>query len=167
MPTTTLKINRPDDELYIIKIDGSDKKIVLDMMDVDLPYKANKTYADINKAYDVCKGNIQAIQNKYKGSGNKGAKRGLMSDEEREISAEYKKMYEKCSGYCDQLLGEGVMDAIFHKHYYVTMFDDLFTQLEPIIEEMQKNLPAVKERIQKKYGSTNAAEETGTVLKAG
>lgn len=164
MPTTTLKINRPDDELYIIKIDGSDKQIVLDMMDVDLPYKANKTYADISHAYDVCKGNIQAIQNKYKGS-KSGKKTGLMTDEEREISGEYKKMYEKCCTYCDQLLGDGVMEAIFHKHYYVTMFDDLFAQLDPVITQMQKNLPNVKERIRKKYGDSSA-EESGEVLAA-
>lgn len=162
MPTTTLKINRPDDELYRIKIDGTDKEIVFDMMDVDLPYKANKAYADISKNYDICKGNIQAIQKKYQNQPD-AKKYGVMTQAEREISAEYKKMYEKDCAICDQLLGEGVMDAIFHKHYYVTMFDDLFEQINPVIEQMKNNLPTVEKRIREKYGNSQKADQGETL----
>lgn len=162
MPTTTLKINRPDDELYRIKIDGTDKEIVFDMMDVDLPYKANKAYAEISRNYDLCKGNIQAIQKKYANQPN-AQKYGVMTQAEREISAEYKKMYEKDCAICDQLLGEGIMDAIFHKHYYVTMFDDLFEQINPVIEQMKNNLPTVEKRIREKYGNSQKADQGETL----
>lgn len=164
MAEKSIDLKRNDDEVYIIKFAGTDAQIVLDMMDVEFPSKANKAYTDISKNLDICRGNIVAIQNKYKNDPKANKTIGIMTKEQVEISAEYKKMYEKDRAVCDALFGEGTMRAIFGDRNYFTMFNDLFEAILPVINEMKSNIGKIEKRIKKKYGSTGSSAEDPDVL---
>ena len=153
-----IRIKRREDEVYRINISDDGQEIVFDLLDINLPYKVNKAFMDIEKNLKYCEGNILAIKNKYKNQ--KPVKKGMITQEELEIQNEYRKMYQKDREAMDELLGKGTMQALFGDSNYLTMFDDLFEQLEPHLSRLEINVDSVKERLKKKYhiGENNRNE---------
>ena len=154
MAENKLRIQRKEDEVYRINISDDGQESVFDLLDINLAYKVNKAFQDVEKNYSVCEGNILAIKNKYKNQ--KETKVGMLTKEEIEISNEYKKMYEKNRVAMDSLLGKGTMHA---------MYDDLFTALEPHLSNIEINVDSVKDRLMKKYGKKKNKKDDG-ILRA-
>ncbi len=163
MAENKLRIQRKEDEVYRINISDDGQEIVFDLLDINLAYKVNKAFQDVEKNYSVCEGNILAIKNKYKNQ--KETKVGVLTKEEIEISNEYKKMYEKNRVAMDSLLGKGTMHALFGDRDYLTMYDDLFTALEPHLSNIEINVDSVKDRLMKKYGKKKNKKDDG-ILRA-
>ena len=61
-----IRIKRREDEVYRINISDDGKEIVFDLLDINLPYKVNKAFTDVERNLQVCEGNVVAIRNKYK-----------------------------------------------------------------------------------------------------
>jgi hypothetical protein len=157
-----IRIKRREDEVYRINISDDGQEIVFDLLDINLPYKVNKAFMDIEKNLKYCEGNILAIKNKYKNQ--KSVKKGMITQEEQEIQNEYRKMYQKDREAMDELLGKGTMQALFGDNNYLTMFDDLFEQLEPHLSRLEINVDSVKERLKKKYHIGKNNRNDGSVL---
>lgn len=157
-----IRIKRREDEVYRINISDDGQEIVFDLLDINLPYKVNKAFMDIEKNLKYCEGNILAIKNKYKNQ--KPVKKGMITQEELEIQNEYRKMYQKDREAMDELLGKGTMQALFGDSNYLTMFDDLFEQLEPHLSRLEINVDSVKERLKKKYHIGENNRNDGSVL---
>ena len=88
----------------------------------------------------------------------------MLTQEELEIQNEYRKMYQKDREAMDELLGKGTMYALFGDSNYLTMFDDLFEQLEPHLSRLEINVDSVKERLKKKYHIGENRGDNGAVL---
>lgn len=88
----------------------------------------------------------------------------MLKQEELEIQNEYRKMYQKDREAMDELLGKGTMQALFGDSNYLTMFDDLFEQLEPHLSRLEINVDSVKERLKKKYHIGENNRNDGSVL---
>ena len=157
-----IRIKRREDEVYRINISDDGQEIVFDLLDINLPYKVNKAFTDVERNLQVCEGNIVAIRNKYKNQ--KPTKKGMLTQEELEIQNEYRKMYQKDREAMDELLGKGTMQALFGDSNYLTMFDDLFEQLEPHLSRLEINVDSIKERLKKKYHIGENRGDNGAVL---
>lgn len=145
-----IRIKRNEDEIYRVNISDDGKEIVFDLLDMELPFKVNKAFEDIQHNQDVTKGKIKAIENKYKGQSGKETE----NKKNLEIYAEWNEFYKKNRITMDELLGQGTMQALFGDSNYLTMYDDLFEALEPVLEKMEVNVDGVKNRIKRKYAKT-------------
>ena len=142
-----IRIQRNKDEIYEVNISDDGKTIKFDLLDINFPYKLNKAFNDIERNRNICLGNIRAIEKRQYPE----SKKGFMTQKELEITKEYSKMFKENRKIMDSIFGDGTMQALFGDTDYLTMYDDLFTTLEPVFNKLNFNVESVKNRIKAKY----------------
>ena len=75
----------------------------------------------------------------------------MLSQNEKSLAKLAVKMFQDMRKVMDNFLGENACQKIFGNRNYITMYDDLFEQLEPHFEKMKLNAELFKKQIQQKY----------------
>lgn len=149
-----LRIQRKD--IYEIQVNDNGDTIVFQLGDLELPFKLDKAFNDVNKIQHDLKTRLIIID-KQKDSKDKN---DLMSRNQRDRINAWKDAYSKMRTAMDGFLGEGGCQKIFGDSNYLEMFDDLFDELDrpqadgkSHLEKMRLSDEAIVKRIEDKYKS--------------
>ena len=142
----SLRIERKD--IYTIEVNDKGETIEFDLVDVELPIRCEKAWAEHNRIANDLQAQLVII-NKQEDRKQKG--KLLTLKEEKTIEA-YRKAFNEMRVAMDGFLGEGACQKIFGDRNYLEMFNDLFDALKPHLEKMELTSNGILERIKAKYG---------------
>ena len=145
----SLRIEKKD--IYTIEVNDKGETIEFDLVDVELPFKCEKAWAEVNKISKDLQAQLVII-NKQEDTKQNG--KLLTMKEEKTLEA-YRKAFRGMRVAMDGFLGEGACQKIFGDRNYVEMYDDLFEQLAPHFEKMKLNSEGITARIKDKYSKKN------------
>lgn len=152
----SLRIKRTD--VYEIEVNDKGETIVFDLTDIDLPFKLTKAFDGVKAAQTTLKGKIVAIEKKQ----DHKAKGALFSDNEIAIAKARSDAFKEMRKAMDAFLGAGACQKIFDDVNYLTMFDDLFEELnrkgedgKSHFDRMDLTTQGIKDRIAAKYGDAD------------
>lgn len=140
--------------LYTIEVNDKGETISLDLTDSSLYKKLQSTYL---KLTELSKEMQERIKNVEKLDSSKEIV-GILSVKEKAQIDLLDEFYKESRITIDGFLGEGSCQKIFGDHNFITMFEDLFTALEPCFKEMQKRMSKTEKDIRKKYVSHKGKE---------
>lgn len=142
----SLRIARKD--IYTIEVNDNGDTIEFDLVDIELPFKADKAFREI----DRISGELQAklvIIDKKQDHPIKGA--AMTANEDARLKA-YREAFVGMRAAMDCFLGDGACQKIFGDRNYLEMYTDLAKALAPHMEKMQLNVDGIRKRIKDKYG---------------
>ena len=142
----SLRIERKD--IYTIEVNDNGETIEFDLVDVELPFKCERAWAEVNKISKELQAQLVIIS-KQEDSKQNG--KLLTKKEELTLDA-YRKAFKEMRVAMDSFLGAGACQKIFGDRNYLEMFNDLFDALKPHLEKMELNSQGILERIKAKYG---------------
>ena len=125
-----------------IQVNENGDYIEIDLMDIELPFKVDKTRKELIRQNGIYKNIITSLQKQYKDNEN------LLRVKEYQAEIDYCK---KCREVLDGLLGEGACQKIFGDTNRYAMFDDYFEQLSEVLNSMEVDIKAIKENLVNKY----------------
>ena len=142
----SLRIERKD--IYAIEVNDKGETIELDLVDIELPFKCERAWAEVNRVAKELQAQLVII-NKQEDSKQNGK---LMTQKEEKTIEAYRKAFKEMRVAMDGFLGEGACQKIFGDRNYLEMFNDLFEALKPHLEKMELTSNGIFERIKAKYG---------------
>lgn len=125
-----------------IQVNENGDYIEIDLMDIELPFKVDKTRKELIRQNGIYKNIITSLQKQYKDNEN------LLRVKEYQAEIDYCK---KCREVLDGLLGKGACQKIFGDTNRYAMFDDYFEQLSEVLNSMEVDIKAIKENLVNKY----------------
>jgi len=153
MEENKIRIKRAEEDLYKINIDDDGTEIVFDLADISLPVRCDKAFREVESNKNRALSQIKVIENKYV---NQNMNKKLESQKTSEMLKVYQDMFAKNRVIMDEFFGlKGAMQHLFGDSNYLDMYSDLFEQFISHFEKMQLNAEAIKERISKKYGTSD------------
>ena len=145
----SIRIARKD--IYTIEVNDKGETIELDLVDVELPFKCEKAWAEVNKISKELQAQLIIIS---KQEDAKQADKLMTKKEEMTMNA-YRKAFKEMRVAMDGFLGEGACQKIFGDRNYLEMFNDLFEALKPHLDKMERNSHGILDRIKAKYGKAD------------
>lgn len=142
----SLRIARKD--IYTIEVNDKGETIEFDLVDVELPFKCEKAWAEVNKISKELQAQLVIISKQEDAKQNGKL---LTMKEEKTLEA-YRKAFREMRVAMDGFLGEGACQKIFGDRNYLEMFNDLYEVLKPHLEKMELTSHGIMERIKNKYG---------------
>ena len=142
----SLRIERKD--IYTIEVNDKGETIEFDLVDIELPFKADRAFREVNRIENELKAKLVIIDKKQDHP-IKGA--SMTANEEARLSA-YRQAFIDMRVAMDTFLGEGACQKIFGDRNYLEMYTDLAEALAPHMEKMQLNSEGIRKRIKDKYG---------------
>ena len=142
----SLRIERKD--IYTIEVNDQGETIEFDLVDIELPFKCERAWAEVNRISKELQAQLVIIS---KQQDHKQAGKVMTANEEAVIAA-YAKAYKEMRVAMDIFLGAGGCQKIFGDRNYLDMYDDLYEALLPHLEKMQITTNGIKARIKEKYG---------------
>lgn len=142
----SLRIERKD--IYTIEVNDKGETIEFDLVDVELPFKCERAFGEIQRIKNELNGQLVIIS---KQQDHKQADKIMTANEEATITA-YRKAYKEMRVAMDVFLGDGGCQKIFGDRNYLEMYNDLYEALKPHFDKMQITTEGIKERIKAKYG---------------
>ena len=142
----SLRIERKD--IYTIEVNDKGETIEFDLVDIELPFKCEKAWAEVNRVAKELQAQLVII-GKQEDSKQNGK---LMTQKEEKTIEAYRKAFKEMRVAMDGFLGEGACQKIFGDRNYLEMFNDLFEALKPHLEKMELTSNGIFERIKTKYG---------------
>lgn len=140
----TIRIKNKNE--YIIQVNEQGDTISFNLEDPELMLKLDKTYQDIRRIQQTAKAQELVIRKKQDQKTE-----GMLSQNEKSLAKLAVKMFQNMRKVMDNFLGENACQKIFGNRNYITMYDDLFEQLEPHFAKMKLNAELFKKQIQQKY----------------
>lgn len=131
---------------YIIEVNDDGDTISFNLEDPELMLKLDKTYQDIRRIQSHAKAQELVIKKHQDEKTD-----GILSKNDKALALLAVKMFKEMREIMDGFLGENACQKIFGDRNYVTMYDDLFAQLEPHFAKMKLNAESFKKEIEKKY----------------
>lgn len=125
-----------------IQVNEQGDYIEIDLMDIELPFKVDKTRKELVRQNGIYKNICKSLEKQYKDNED------LLRVKEYQAEVDYCK---KCRQVLDGLLGEGACHKIFGDTNRYAMFDDYFEQLSETLGEMEIDIKAIKEKLVNKY----------------
>lgn len=125
-----------------IQVNEQGDYIEIDLMDIELPFKVDKTRKELVRQNGIYKNICKSLEKQYKDNED------LLRVKEYQAEVDYCK---KCRQVLDGLLGEGACQKIFGDTNRYAMFDDYFEQLSETLGEMEIDIKAIKEKLVNKY----------------
>lgn len=125
-----------------IQVNEQGDYIEIDLMDIELPFKVDKTRKELVRQNGIYKNICKSLKKQYKDNED------LLRVKEYQAEVDYCK---KCRQVLDGLLGEGACHKIFGDTNRYAMFDDYFEQLSETLGEMEIDIKAIKEKLVNKY----------------
>lgn len=142
----SIRIARKD--IYTIEVNDKGETIEFDLVDIELPFKCEKAWAEVNRIAKELQAQLVIIskQEDVKQSGK------LMTLKEEKTVEAYRKAFKEMRVAMDGFLGEGACQKIFGDRNYLEMFNDLHEELKPHLEKMELTSNGIADRIKAKYG---------------
>ena len=142
----SIRIERKD--IYTIEVNDKGETIEFDLVDIELPIKCEKAWAEVNSIAKELQAQLVII------SKQEDTKRdGRLMTKKEEMTVEvYRKAFKDMRTAMDVFLGDGACQKIFGDRNYLEMFNDLFEVLKPHMEKMELTVGGIMERIKNKYG---------------
>lgn len=144
------KIRYNKDNVYRIEVNDNGEYIEFDLLDVSLPIKcinASEKFEEETKKYTE---EMKILFDKYKDENISENLTYL-----REMTKLNESFCLKCREIFDSFLGKGACQKIFGDTNRVGMFDEFFSQLQPHLENMIKNIDEIKEELLNRYKDNN------------
>ena len=142
----SLRIERKD--IYTIEVNDQGETIEFDLVDIELPFKCDKAFKEVERIKSELKAKLVIIDKKQ----DRKIKGSIMTaNEEARINA-YKEAYIAMRSAMDVFLGDGACQKIFGDRNYLEMFADLAEALAPHLEKMEISASGIAKRIEAKYG---------------
>lgn len=142
----SLRIERKD--IYTIEVNDKGETIEFDLVDIELPFKCERAWAEVNRIAKELQAQLVII-NKQEDAKQNGK---LMTQKEEKTIEAYRKAFKEMRVAMDGFLGEGACQKIFGDRNYLEMYNDLFEALKPHLEKMELTSNGILERIKNKYG---------------
>ena len=141
----SIRIEKKD--IYTIEVNDMGETIEFDLVDIELPFKADRALAEVNRIYKELQGKLVVIekQEDHKLDGE------IMTANEKAKLDAHRTAFKEMRVAMDAFLGAGACQKIFGDRNYVEMYDDLFDQLAPHFEKMKLNSEGITARIKAKY----------------
>ena len=141
----SLRIERKD--IYAIEVNDKGETIEFDLVDIELPFKCERAWAEVNRISKELQAQLVII-NKQEDSKQNGK---LMTQKEEKTIEAYRKAFKEMRVAMDGFLGEGACQKIFGDRNYIEMYSDLMEALAPHLEKMKLTTDGIQERIKSKY----------------
>lgn len=132
--------------LYEIEVNDKGETIIFNMDDPELMLKFDNAMQKIKRIQENMKAK-ELILSKQQDTPTKY----LLSKNERESIENVVEAFKDMRDAMDDVLGKGGCQKIFGDSNYLTMYNDLFEELEPHFVKMKLNAEKFKEEIMKKY----------------
>jgi hypothetical protein len=145
MMMESIRIERKD--IYTIEVNDKGETIEFDLVDIELPFKAERALSEVNRIYRELQAKLVIIEKRE----DHKTKDGIITANERDRLEAHRTAFKEMRVAMDAFLGEGACQKIFGDRNYVDMYDDLFDALEPHFEKMKLNTDGITERIKAKY----------------
>ena len=142
----SIRIEKKD--IYTIEVNDNGDTIEFDLVDIELPFKCEKAWAEVSKISKDLQAQLVIIS---KQEDTKRNGKLLTVKEEKTLEA-YRKAFREMRVAMDGFLGEGACQKIFGDRNYLEMFNDLYDELKPHLEKMELTSHGIFERIKNKYG---------------
>ena len=142
----SIRIEKKD--IYTIEVNDNGETIAFDLADIELPFKAERAMAEVNRIYKELKGKLVIIEKKK----DRKLDNEIMTANEKAKLDAHRAAFKEMRVAMDAFLGEGACQKIFGDRNYVEMYDDLFEALAPHFEKMKLNAQGITDRIKAKYG---------------
>ena len=142
----SIRIEKKD--IYTIEVNDNGDTIEFDLVDIELPFKCEKAWAEVSKISKDLQAQLVIIS---KQEDTKRNGKLLTVKEEKTLEA-YRKAFREMRVAMDGFLGEGACQKIFGDRNYLEMFNDLYDELKPHLEKMELTSHGIFERIKTKYG---------------
>ena len=141
----SIRIEKKD--IYTIEVNDNGDTIEFDLVDIELPFKYDRAFSEVNRIYRELKAKLVIIEKKedHQLDGE------LMTANEKAKLEAHRTAFKEMRVAMDAFLGEGACQKIFGDRNYVEMFDELFEALEPHFEKMKLNTEGISARIKAKY----------------
>ena len=141
----SIRIEKKD--IYTIEVNDNGDTIEFDLVDIELPFKADRALQEINRIYKELKAKLVIIEKKA----DRKIDGDYMTANEKAKLEAHKNAFKEMRVAADAFLGEGACQKIFGDRNYLEMYDDLFEQLAPHLEKMKLTTDGITERIKSKY----------------
>ena len=142
----SIRIEKRD--IYTIEVNDKGETIEFDLVDIELPFKADRAFREITRIENELAAKLVIIDKKQdhpiKGT-------SMTANEEARLSA-YKEAFLAMRVAMDGFLGDGACQKIFGDRNYLEMYNDLAEALAPHMEKMKLNTDGIINRIKEKYG---------------
>ena len=141
----SLRIERKD--IYTIEVNDKGETIEFDLVDIELPFKCERAFNEVNRVYRELRAKLVIIEKKedHRLDGE------IMTANEKARLEAHRAAFKEMRVAMDAFLGEGACQKIFGDRNYVEMYDDLFEQLTPHFEKMKLTASGIMDRIKEKY----------------
>ena len=141
----SIRIEKKD--IYTIEVNDMGETIEFDLVDIELPFKADRALSEVNRIYKELQGKLVVIEKRedHKLDGE------IMTANEKAKLDAHRTAFKEMRVAMDAFLGAGACQKIFGDRNYVEMYDDLFDQLAPHFEKMKLNSEGITARIKAKY----------------
>lgn len=134
-------------DIYTIEVNDLGETIEFDLLDIEMPFKCERAFNEINRVYRELKAKLVIIE---KQEDHKLDGEFMTANEKAKLDA-HRFAFKEMRVAMDTFLGAGACQKIFGDRNYLEMYDDLFMQLEPHFEKMKLNTEGIAERIKAKY----------------
>ena len=138
-------------DIYTIEVNDNGETIEFDLLDIELPFKFDRAFSEVNRIYKDLRAKLVIIEKK---KDRQIAGEIMTANEKAKLDA-HRTAFKQMRVAMDAFLGEGACQKIFGDRNYIEMYDDLFEQLGPHFEKMQLNTKGIAERIKAKYSKKN------------
>lgn len=138
---------------YVIEVNDKGETISFNLDDPELMLKFDNALRKVKKIQNDAKSEQLVIE---KQQDNKTD--FLLSTRERAIAELNVKTFNSMRLVMDEFLGKGACQKIFGDNNYLSMFEDLFEQLEPHFIHLKFNAEKIKDEIIQKYGNKDEEE---------
>ena len=128
------------------EVNDKGETIEFDLVDVELPFKCERAWAEVNKISKELQAQLVII-NKQENTKQNGK---LLTTREEKILEAYRRSFKEMRVAMDGFLGEGACQKIFGDRNYLEMYNDLFEALKPHLEKMELTSHGILERIKAK-----------------
>ena len=142
----SIRIARKD--IYTIEVNDNGDTIEFDLVDIELPFKADRAFREIDRIGNELQAKLVII-GKQQDHPIKGA--SMTANEEARLNA-FRDAFKGMRVAMDEFLGKGACQKIFGDRNYLEMYTDLAEALAPHMDKMKLNSEGIRKRIKEKYG---------------
>lgn len=135
----------PRKGLIEIEVNDKGETITFDPADIELPFKFNDAYLEVEKVRKQWKAKEAVIKKK------KPQQHGLVTTVDEEYRKLARTAYADMRNAMEKFLGAGAMQKIFGDRNYDEMYTDLFTALDPYLKKLGITIDDSVKRIKEKY----------------
>ena len=141
----SIRIEKKD--VYTIEVNDNGDTIEFDLVDIELPFRCERAWAEVNRIYKELRAKLVIIEKRedHQIDGE------LMTVNEKAKLDAHRIAFKEMRVAMDAFLGAGACQKIFGDRNYIEMYDDLFDQLTPHFEKMKLNTEGITARIKAKY----------------